>query len=94
MKLDNTYKVPDIIDCIYEDVVSYSFFNSLNPIRGNRVKMIKCNIACDLLLKSETTLEGIAELAGFPDTETLNSSLEEYLAISPLEFRRRFGQKK
>lgn len=94
MKHKPLYKVPDIIDFIYDDVMKGFYFNTLHPGKKNRVKLTKCNIACDYLMNTDIEIESIVEDLDFPDIETFTQIFKSYMGIEPKEFRKRFGQKK
>ncbi len=87
MNEDLSYRVPDILDVIYKDVVEGLYSQNINK---NRVVIAKCNLVCDYLLRSNYTEEEIAELVGFPEVEDLREVFKGFLNIYPGEFRKRF----
>ncbi len=88
------YRVPDILDIIYGDIVQGVYFNSLTPKTHNRIKLTKCNIACELLINSEQPEDVLIENVGFPSLLEFREVFKSYLGIYPDEFRRRFSRKK
>lgn len=94
MKQEPLYRIPDVIDIICDDIINGFYFNTLHSSGKNRVKLKKCNIACDLLLNTNLSDKYISDNIGFPDTDTFRITFKSYLGIEPNEFRKRFGKKK
>ncbi|QEN05779.1 hypothetical protein EW093_14070 [Thiospirochaeta perfilievii] len=85
------YRVPDILDIMYQDIMSGIYFSNQYRNVSNRILISKCNIACDLLLKTVLTEDEIFKELDFPDKNSFKNSFRNFLGISPLEFRKRFG---
>lgn len=94
MKHKPLYKIPDAIDMIYNDVVKGFYFDTLHPGKRNRVKLTKCNIACDYLMNTNISVQSISNEIDFPDVSSFIDTFKNYMGIEPEEFRKRFGQKK
>ncbi len=92
MNNNERYIVPDIMDIIYEDVVSGLYSPTQFYKRKNRIKIFKCNICCELLLKSPLTEFEISERLNFPNIDTFQSTFFDYLGVYPDEFRKRFKE--
>lgn len=85
------YRVPDVLDILYDDIVSGLYFPINYGSVKNRILISKCNIACDLLINTLMSEEQIHKKLDFPDTESFKRSFEGFLGIKPFEFRKRFG---
>lgn len=82
------YRVPDIIDKIYNDVMMGLYSAE---VRENRVVIAKCNLACDKLINSAQSENDIAEEVDFPSLKDFRTTFRGFTGISPEEFRRRFS---
>jgi hypothetical protein len=85
------YRVPDVLDILYEDIVGGLYFPITFGSVKNRILISKCNIACDLLLNSSMCELQISEHLEFPDIESFRKSFSNFLGINPVEFRNRFA---
>lgn len=86
-----SYRVPDVIDKIYNDII-YGLYSPLVGIpKENRTAIVKCNLACELLLKSDESENDIIQNLGFPSIEVFRDTFVSFLGILPLDFRDRFG---
>lgn len=90
MNKNRVYRVPDVIDILYNDVV----YGLYSPIRNNtkfsRILIAKCNLACEFLLNSTSTENEIAVKLDFKNVKDLRASFECFLGINPSDFRQRF----
>ncbi len=82
-----SYRVPDMLDKIYNDVVEGLYSKN---IKKNRVVIAKCNLVCDYLIKSNYSEEQITQLVDFPSVDELRKIFKSFLNIYPVEFRNRF----
>ncbi len=85
------YRVPDVLDILYDDIVSGLYFPITYGSVKNRILISKCNIACDLLINSLICEEQICENLDFPDIDGFRISFKNFLGINPEEFRKRYG---
>lgn len=90
MARDLTYRVPDVMDKIYKDVVLGLYSPIINSIKDDRISIAKCNIACDLLLNSNYGEKFISNAVDIEFIDDFYLLFKNYLGISPGEFRRRF----
>ena len=90
MARDSIYRVPDIMDKIYNDVVLGLYSPIINSIKNDRIPIAKCNIACDLLLNSNYSEEFISSSIDIESLDDFDLLFKRYLGISPREFRKRF----
>lgn len=84
--------VPDVLDVIYEDVVSGLYFPVLNTSFNRRIKLAKFNLACDFLINSQLFEDEIILKLDFSTVEEFRILFKKYLGISPLNFRDRFSK--
>lgn len=85
------YRVPDVLDRIYDDVVLGLYSPDYDKIKDNRIIIAKCNIACEYLLKGSRSEEEIVAIVDFPSVEIFRDTFRDFLGIYPLEFRDRFS---
>lgn len=90
MNREKIYRVPDILDIIYEDVVLGLYTQSPGKTIGNRIKIAKFNLACDFLINTLIDEDEIVHKLDFSDTNEFRTNFENFLGISPLSFRKRF----
>ncbi len=91
MSRDALYRVPDVIDVIYKDVVHGLYSPGLNIVKKNRIIIAKCNLACDFLINSPKSEEDISEDVDFVSIDEFRRVFKGFLGIFPLEFRKRFS---
>lgn len=89
MSRSSKYRVPDIIDVIYNDVV-YGLYSS--PYKDNRVLIAKMNLACEFLMNSSLSEEEILDKIDLYDLELFREYFKIYLGITPIAFRKRFSR--
>lgn len=89
MSRPSKYRVPDIIDVIYDDVV-YGLYSS--AYKDNRVLIAKINLACDFLMSTDLTEEEIVKKVDIYDIEIFREFFKIYLGITPHIFRERFSR--
>lgn len=85
------YRVPDVLDILYDDIVGGLYFPINYGSVKNRILISKCNIACDLLINSIISEDQISCDLDFPDLECFRISFKDFLGINPNEFRSRYG---
>ncbi|MGL1894113.1 MAG: hypothetical protein OCD02_20965 [Spirochaetaceae bacterium] len=91
MNKAKSYRVPDVIDKIYNDIVYGLFTPYVMISKKNRTSIIKCNLACEILLNSNNTEFNIVEKLDYPSVDVFRDSFKDFLGILPLEFRDRFS---
>lgn len=91
MSREKFYRVPDILDIIYEDVMCGLYSNSSKSQITNRIKISKFNLACDFLINSSIDEEEIVQRLDFNNIKEFRLVFEGYLGISPIKFRNRFN---
>ena len=82
------YRVPDVLDLIYQDIF-YGLYFPCNQ-KNNRILIGKCNLACELLLKTLQSEEEIVKNLDFLDIKQFREVFFKYISIEPLEFRKRY----
>lgn len=91
MNREKLYRVPDILDIIYEDVVSGLYSHSQKKSFNNRIKIAKFNLACDFLINSDINENEIVDKLDFTSISDFRILFKEYLGITPITFRKRFS---
>lgn len=91
MDKDICYRVPDVLDSIYNDVVLGLYSSDYRSIKENRIRIAKCNIACDFLINSKNSEDEIVKLVDFPDIIIFRETFKNFLGVYPNEFRKRFS---
>lgn len=85
------YRVPDVLDVLYADIVNGLYFPLPYGSVKNRILISKCNIACDLLINSLMSEDHISQHLDFNNLENFRISFKDFLGITPMEFRKRFS---
>lgn len=91
MSREKFYRVPDILDIIYEDVIHGLYSPTSNYSVHNRIKVAKFNLACDILINTTDDEEKIVNKLGFSNINEFRVLFKNYLGISPEKFRGRFN---
>lgn len=84
------FRVPDVIDKLFDDVVS-GLYTPLNIKNSNRILLAKLNLSCDLLVNTKLEESIICKKLDFDDLEIFRELFNKYLGILPNQFRERFG---
>lgn len=91
MNREKVYRVPDILDIIYEDVLHGLYTTLPKPSMKRRIKLAKFNLACDLLINTKINEEEILKKLDFENIDEFRYLFKGYLGITPLKFRSRFS---
>ena len=84
------YRIPDVLEMIYQDVFWGLYSTTDYKKIKNRIKIGKCNLACDMLINTDKSIENISSELDFPDVESFKYCFNDFLSIFPEEFRKRF----
>lgn len=82
------YRVPDILDKIYQDIV-WGLYSS--DVKSNRIIIAKCNLACDILVNTSCSESEIVDMVDLPSLNEFRKQFKNFTGIYPLEFRKRFS---
>ncbi|MGO4183595.1 helix-turn-helix domain-containing protein [Paenibacillus sp. TAF43_2] len=80
--------IAQALDCS-EGHLSRQFRNTMQNSPIHYLSQVRMNQAIQLLMRTEATLQEVAEQVGFPDAHSLSRSFKKYIGISPARFRKK-----